>query len=97
MTAEFLHVGFENIIAVNRVLAILGPGSAPVKRLMREAVEGGRLIDMTNGRKTLSVIVLDTGHVALAALQPATIAARLDVLRGLPPHKPPPNAPGDEA
>jgi regulator of extracellular matrix RemA (YlzA/DUF370 family) len=83
MQVEFLHVGFENILAANRVLAIVTPNSAPVKRMMREAAARGLVIDMTNGRKTKAVIVLDSGHIALAALQPETIAGRLDAQRSM--------------
>jgi len=74
---EFLHVGFDNVIAANRVVAIVGPSSAPVKRMIHDAIERGMAIDMTNGRKTKSVIILDSGHIALAALQPETITGRL--------------------
>jgi regulator of extracellular matrix RemA (YlzA/DUF370 family) len=78
MRVEFLHVGFDNVVAANRVVAIVGPGSAPVKRMMHEAAERNMVIDMTNGRKTKSIIVLDSGHLALAALQPETITGRLE-------------------
>lgn len=74
---ELLHVGFSGVVAANRILAIAGPGSAPLKRLIRTASEQGLTIDMTHGRKTKSVIVLDSGHVVLSALQPETIAGRL--------------------
>jgi extracellular matrix regulatory protein A len=82
--SDFLHVGFDNVIAINRVVAIIGPSSAPVKRMIHDAVERGMLIDMTNGRKTKAVLVLDSGHVALAALQPETITGRLDARPGRP-------------
>jgi hypothetical protein len=78
MRVEFLHVGFDNVVAANRVVAIVGPGSAPVKRMMHLAAEQNMVIDMTNGRKTKSVIILDSGHLALAALQPETITGRLE-------------------
>lgn len=77
MKAEMLHIGFGGVVAANRILAIVTPDSAPVKRMMRRASEDGRIIDMTYGRRTKAVIVLDTGHVALAALQPDTIVGRL--------------------
>jgi len=77
MRAEMLHIGFGGVVAANRVLAIVSPDSAPVKRMIREANDAGRIIDMTYGRRTKAVIVLDTGHLALAALQPDTIAGRL--------------------
>lgn len=78
MRIEFLHVGFDNVINATRVVAIVGPSSAPVKRMVREAANRGMVIDMTNGRKTKSVIVLDSGHIALVALQPETLTGRLD-------------------
>jgi regulator of extracellular matrix RemA (YlzA/DUF370 family) len=77
MKAEMLHIGFGGVVAANRILAIVTPDSAPVKRMMRRASEDGRIIDMTYGRRTKAVIVLDTGHVVLAALQPDTIVGRL--------------------
>ena len=65
------------VVASNRVLAIISPDSAPIEQMVREASDAGRIIDMTYGRRTKSVIVLDTGHLALAALQPDTIVGRL--------------------
>jgi extracellular matrix regulatory protein A len=74
--SQLLHVGFDNVIAAGRIVAIIGPSSAPVKRMIREAAAQGKIIDMTNGRKMKSVIVLDSGHVALAALAPETLSGR---------------------
>ena len=85
MRIEFLHVGFDNVIAANRIIAIVGVGSAPVKRMIRDASDRNMLVDMTSGRKTKAVIVLDSGHIALAALQPGTIAARLNTQNRTPP------------
>ena len=82
MKAEMLHVGFGGVVAANRILAVISPDSAPIKRMVREATDEGRIIDMTYGRRTKSVIVLDTGHLALAALQPDTIVGRLRQQRG---------------
>ena len=81
MKAELLQIGFGGVLAVNRVLAILSPDSAPVKRMMRDARERQLIIDMTYGRRTKAVILLDTGHVALAALQPQTLMGRLNQQR----------------
>ncbi len=81
MGVELVHIGFGNIIALNRVLVILAPDSAPIKRLIQEAREKSALIDATYGRKTKAVIVLDNGHMVLAAIQPETIAARLGQVR----------------
>jgi regulator of extracellular matrix RemA (YlzA/DUF370 family) len=75
---EFLHVGFDNVVAANRIVAIVGPSSAPVKRMIQEATARNVVIDMTNGRKTKAVIILDSGHIALAALQPETITGRME-------------------
>ncbi len=82
MTIELVHIGFGNIVATNRVIAIASPNSAPTKRTMLEAKNKGQLIDMTNGRRTKSVIVTDSGHIILAALTPETIAGRLQGSRG---------------
>jgi len=78
---ELVHIGFGNIIALNRVLVMMTPDSAPIKRLIQEARDKNTLIDVTYGRKTKAVIVLDNGHLVLAAIQPETIAARLGQLR----------------
>jgi regulator of extracellular matrix RemA (YlzA/DUF370 family) len=78
-----VHVGFGGIVAANRILAILDPNSQPVKRMVRKAKKEGMAIDMTYGRKTRTVIVLDTGHIITAAIQPETIVGRLaQPLRG---------------
>ncbi len=77
MRAEMLHIGFGGVVAANRILAIVSPDSAPIKRMIRKAAEEGKIVDMTYGRRTKAVIVLDTGHLALAALQPDTIVGRL--------------------
>jgi extracellular matrix regulatory protein A len=77
---EFLHVGFDNVVAANRVVGIVGPSSAPVKRMIQEAIVRNMVIDMTSGRKTKAVIILDSGHIALAALQPETITGRMEAL-----------------
>jgi regulator of extracellular matrix RemA (YlzA/DUF370 family) len=78
-----VHVGFGGIVAANRILAILDPNSQPVKRMVRKAKKEGMAIDMTYGRKTRTVIILDTGHIITAAIQPETIVGRLgQPLRG---------------
>ncbi|MHB1132854.1 MAG: DUF370 domain-containing protein [Chloroflexota bacterium] len=77
MSVELVHVGFGNIVALNRALAIMSPDSAPIKRLIQEARDKNTLLDLTYGRKTKSVIVLDSGHLVLTSLQPGTIAGRL--------------------
>ncbi len=82
MFIELVHIGFGNILAMNRVIAIASPNSAPTKRTIQESRNKGLLIDMTNGRKTKAVICTDSGHIILAALAPETIAGRLQVTRG---------------
>ena len=81
MSTELVHVGFGNIIAMNRVIAVISPNSAPIKRAIQEARNNSQLIDLTSGRRTKAVIFTDSGHVILAALAPETIAGRLQVSR----------------
>ncbi len=88
MSGELVHIGFGNILSMNRVIAIASPNSAPTKRTIQEARNKGRLIDMTNGRKTKAVIFADSGHIVLAALAPETITGRIQVSRGGPVLKP---------
>jgi extracellular matrix regulatory protein A len=78
---ELVHIGFNNVIAMNRVIAIVSPTSAPTKRTIQEGRTKGMLIDMTNGRRTKAVIISDSGHIILAALAPETIAGRLQSTR----------------
>jgi regulator of extracellular matrix RemA (YlzA/DUF370 family) len=82
MVTELVHVGFNNFVAINRVIAIASPNSAPMKRTVQEGKTKGLLIDMTNGRKTKAVIITDDGHIIQAALAPETIAGRLQASRG---------------
>jgi hypothetical protein len=81
MGVELVHIGFNNIIVMNRVVAIALPNSAPIKRTVQEGRNKGLLIDMTNGRRTKSVIITDSGHIILAALTPETVAGRLQASR----------------
>lgn len=74
---EVLNIGYGNMVPASRVVAILHPVSSPVKRLREEAAKTGRLLDATQGRRTRSVVVLDSEHVLLSAVQPHTLAARL--------------------
>ena len=82
MVTELVHIGFGNIIAMNRIIAIASPNSAPSKRTIQEGRNKGLLIDMTNGRRTKALIITDSGHIILAALAPETIAGRLQASRG---------------
>ena len=75
-----LNIGFGNVVAANRVIAIVSPNSAPVKRLKDEARDEKRLIDVTHGRKTRSVLITDSNHVILSAIQTETISQRLSTL-----------------
>ena len=77
MEAGLLHVGFRNFVPASRLVAIMSPDSAPVKRLIHEAQADGRYVDMTKGRKIKAVLVMDSGHVVLAAIATDTIAGRL--------------------
>ena len=72
-----LNIGYGNLIIANRVIAIISPQSAPVKRLREEAGERGKLLDATQGRRTRSVLVTDSDHVVLSAINPDTISSRL--------------------
>jgi len=78
---ELIHIGFGNILAMNRVIAMASPNSAPTKRTIQEGRNKGLLIDMTNGRRTKVVIFIDSGHIILAALAPETIAGRRQASR----------------
>jgi regulator of extracellular matrix RemA (YlzA/DUF370 family) len=74
---RLLNVGYGNVVVCSRVIAIAGPSAAPIRRLREEARERGKLIDATQGRKTRSVIVTDSDHVILSAVQAETISQRL--------------------
>lgn len=75
---KLINIGFGNMIAAERVIAVISPESAPVKRMIREADEKGSLINATYGRRTRAVIITDSYHVVLSAVQPETIAVRLN-------------------
>lgn len=77
MEIRLINIGFGNIVAANRIVAIVSPESAPIKRTIQEARERGRLIDATYGRRTRAVIISDSDHVILSAVQPETVAHRL--------------------
>jgi len=76
-----VHVGFGNILAMDKVLAIVSPGSAPIKRMIQAGKSKSLLIDLTSGRKTKAVIIMDSGHIVLVALNAETIASRLAASR----------------
>jgi regulator of extracellular matrix RemA (YlzA/DUF370 family) len=77
MDRRLLNVGFGNLVMASRVVAIITPGSAPAKRLKEEAREARKLIDVTQGRKTRSIIITDSDHVVLSAIEASTVANRL--------------------
>ncbi len=74
---KLVNIGFGNMVAAERVITVVSPESAPIKRVIREAEDNGSLINATYGRRTRSVIVTDSGHIILSALQPETISGRL--------------------
>lgn len=75
---KLVNIGFGNAVAAARVLAVVSPESAPIKRVIQEARERGMLIDASYGRRTKAVLLMDTDHVILSAAAPQTLAARMD-------------------
>ena len=75
---KLINIGFGNMVSAGRLIAIVSPESAPIKRMVQEARENGMLIDATYGRKTRSVVIMDSDHIVLSAIQPDTVAARLN-------------------
>jgi len=75
---QLINIGFGNIVSANRIIAIVSPESAPIKRIVQEAKEKKVAIDATCGRRTRAVIIMDSGYVILSAVQPETVAGRLD-------------------
>ena len=78
MPYKLVHIGFGDIAVAERIVAVIDPDSAPVRRLKDEAREAGLLVDATQGRKTRSILIMDSRHVILSAIQPETIAARFE-------------------
>ncbi len=75
---KFINIGFGNMVAAERIVTIVSPDPAPVKRLVQDAKDGGRVIDVSCGRRTRAVIITDSEHVILSAIQAETIANRVD-------------------
>ena len=75
---KLINIGFGNIVSGERVVAIVSPESAPIKRIVQDARDKGMLIDASCGRRTRAVIITDSGHIILSSVQPETVAARLD-------------------
>ena len=77
MDIKLVNIGFGTIVAANRIISIISPESAPIKRIIQEARDKGMLVDATYGRRTRAVVVVDSGHIILSAVQPETVANRL--------------------
>jgi len=82
MDQNLLNIGFGNTVVAERVVAIVSPNSAPMKRLKDEAKDEKRLVDATHGRRTRSIIVMDSNHIVLSAIQAETISQRYTTLKG---------------
>ena len=78
MSIKLINIGFGNIVSANRIISVVSPESAPIKRLIQEGRERGLLVDATYGRRTRAVIITDSEHLILAAVQPETIANRIN-------------------
>ena len=74
---KLINIGFGNMVSAARIIAIVSPESAPFKRIISDSREKGQLVDATYGRRTRAVIITDSGHVVLSAIQPETVASRL--------------------
>ncbi len=75
---QLVNIGFGNIVSASRIVAIISPESAPVKRIIQEAKDNKTAVDATCGRRTRAVLIMDSGHIILSAVQPETVAGRLD-------------------
>jgi len=75
---KLINIGFGNMVSSNRIISIVSPESAPIKRIIREGEDKGILINATYGRRTRAVIITDSGHIILSAIQPETIAGRIE-------------------
>jgi regulator of extracellular matrix RemA (YlzA/DUF370 family) len=81
---KLINIGFGNIVSANRIIAIVSPESAPIKRIVQEARDRGMLIDATYGRRTRAVVITDSDHIILSAVQPETVAHRLSAKSEVP-------------
>lgn len=81
MDIKLINIGFGNIVAASRVVAIVSPESAPIKRIISDARDRAQLVDATYGRRTRAVIIMDSSHVILSAIQPETVANRFVVTK----------------
>jgi len=74
---KLVNIGYGNMVSASRIISIVNPDSAPIKRIVQDARESGKLIDATHGRRTRAVIIMDSDHVILSSVQPETVAHRL--------------------
>jgi len=74
---KLINIGYGNMVSAGRVVAVVSPESAPIKRMIQDARDGGNLIDATYGRRTRAVIIADSGHIILSAIQPETVSNRI--------------------
>ena len=82
---QLVNIGFGNIVSASRIIAIVSPESAPIKRLVQEAKDNKVVVDATYGRRTRVVLIMDSGHIILSAVQPETVAGRVDKDIGVTP------------
>lgn len=75
---QLVNIGFGNIVSADRIVAIVSPESAPIKRLIQESKDNKIIVDATYGRRTRAVLIMDSGHVILSAIQPETVGGRID-------------------
>lgn len=75
---QLLNIGFGNVVSANKLVSIVSPEAAPIKRLVQEAKDNKSAIDATCGRRTRAVLIMDSGHIILSAIQPETLSSRLD-------------------
>jgi extracellular matrix regulatory protein A len=74
---KFINIGYGNMVSAARIITIVSPDSAPIKRIIQDARDSGKLVDATHGRRTRAVIIMDSDHVILSSVQPETVANRL--------------------
>jgi regulator of extracellular matrix RemA (YlzA/DUF370 family) len=77
MGIKFINIGYGNMVSATRIISIVSPDSAPIRRIVQDARENGKLIDVTHGRRTRAVLIMDSDHVILSSVQPETVAQRL--------------------
>ena len=79
---QLINIGFGNIVSANRIIAIVSPESAPIKRMIQEAKDSKMAVDATYGRRTRAVLIMDSGHIIMSAVQPETVAGRFGKIEG---------------